>query len=158
MNDTRQGRQFNNRTPYMYGNAARNIDVRKAIEEAPTGEPLRTLRGERKKAHKMHMGFVYVLFLAVAVVVMGYALISYLKLQSEITSLSDSISVHQTALNNLTLANDDEYSKMVNAVDFDEIKRIAIEELGMVYASEDQIIAYTRENSDYVRQINDLSD
>ena len=105
----------------------------------------------------MHMGFVYVLFLMAAVTVMGYALISYLKLQSDIAGLSDNISYYETKLNNLTLANDDEYSKMINAVDFDEIRRIAIEELGMVYASEDQIISYVRENSDYVRQINDLS-
>ncbi len=157
MATVRQGRQFNTKASYVYGNTVRNIDVRRAIEEAPTGEPLRTLRGEQKKAHKMHMGFVYVLFLMAAVTVMGYALISYLKLQSDIAGLSDNISYYETKLNNLTLANDDEYSKMINAVDFDEIRRIAIEELGMVYASEDQIISYVRENSDYVRQINDLS-
>ncbi|MCR5279757.1 MAG: cell division protein FtsL [Lachnospiraceae bacterium] len=142
---------------YVYGSAARNIDVKRALEEAPTGEPLRTLRGEQKKQHKMHMGFVYVLFLVGCVAITGYALFSYLKLQSEISTLSNNISVHETMLNNLTLANDDEYSKMINAVDFDEIRKTAIE-MGMVYASEDQIITYTRENSDYVRQTNDLSD
>ena len=146
------------RSSYVYGNTARNIDVRRAIEEAPTGEPLRTLRGERKKAHKMHVGFLYALVLIAAITITGYGLISYLRLQSEITTLANNVSVHETQLNNLTLANEDEYSKMVNAVDFDEIRRVAIEELGMVYASEDQIISYTRENSDYVRQMNDLSD
>ncbi len=58
----------------------------------------------------------------------------------------------------MTLANDDEYSKIVNAVDYDYIRQVAIEELGMVYASEDQIVSYTRENSDYVRQLTGLSD
>ncbi len=148
--------EFKNR--YVYGSAARNIDVRQALDEAPTGEPLRTLRGEQKKEHKMHMGFVYVLFLIACVTVTGYGLFTYLRLQSEITTLSNNISVHETQLNNLTLANEDEYSKMINAVDFDQIRKIAIEELGMVYASEDQIITYTRENSDYVRQTNGLSD
>ncbi len=89
---------------------------------------------------------------------MGYALVGYLKLQADITRTVENISYLETTLNNLTLANDDEYSKMINAVDFDEIRRVAIEELGMVYASEDQIITYTRENSDYVRQLNDLND
>lgn len=146
------------RNSYVYGNTARNIDVLRAIEEAPTGEPLRTLRGEQKKAHKMHVGFLYAFFLVAAIAVTGYGLISYLRLQSEITTLANNVSVRETQLNNLTLANEDEYSKMINAVDFDEIRRVAIEELGMVYASEDQIISYTRENSDYVRQMNDLSD
>ncbi len=146
------------RNSYVYGNTARNIDVLRAIEEAPTGEPLRTLRGEQKKAHKMHVGFLYAFFLVAAITVTGYGLISYLRLQSEITTLANNVSVRETQLNNLTLANEDEYSKMINAVDFDEIRRVAIEELGMVYASEDQIISYTRENSDYVRQMNDLSD
>ena len=49
-------------------------------------------------------------------------------------------------------------SKIVNAVDYDYIRQVAIEELGMVYASEDQIVSYTRENSDYVRQLTGLSD
>lgn len=142
---------------YVYGSAARNIDVRRAIEEAPTGEPLRTIRGEQKKEHKMHMGFIYVLFLVGCVTVTGYALFSYLRLQSEISLLTNRISAHETQLNNLTLANEDEYSKMINAIDYDEIRTKAIE-MGMVYPSEDQIITYTRENSDYVRQTNNLSD
>ncbi len=141
---------------YIYGTAARNIDVKRALEEAPTGEPLRTLKGQRKKEHKMHMGFLYVFFLSACVTVMGYALFGYLRLQSEISVLSNDISVHETQLNNLTLANDDEYSKMVNAIDYELIRTKAIE-MGMVYPSEDQIITYTRENSDYVRQTNNLA-
>ena len=151
-----QGRQLN-RT-YVYGNTARNLDVKRAINGRPTGEPLREVRGEVKRERKMSMSFLYVLFLATAITVTAYGLISYIHLQAEITRLTDSISYYEQELGNLTLANDDEYSKMINAVDFDEIKRVAIEELDMVYADETQIVTYQRENSDYVRQLNDLSD
>ncbi len=150
-----QGRQKN---AYITGAAARNIDVKRALEERPDFHTLKDYESEAKKESKMCMSFLYIMFLTVALVVMGYVLVSYLKLQSEITKMVDDIAFYETTLNNLTLANDDEYSKMETAVDYDEIRKIAIEELGMVYASENQIITYTRENSDYVRQLNDLSD
>ena len=47
---------------------------------------------------------------------------------------------------------------MVNAVDLEEVRRVAVEELGMVYADSSQVITYTRENSDYVRQLKDIPD
>ena len=146
------------RNNYMRDNLARNIDVREALKERPTGEPLREYRGELKKQRKMSMGFLYVAFLGLAVVVLAASLVSYLKLQNDITTMVDDIAYYEQTLNNLTLANDDEYSKIVNAVDYDYIRQVAIEELGMVYASEDQIVSYTRENSDYVRQLTGLSD
>ena len=146
------------RNNYMRDNLARNIDVREALKERPTGEPLREYRGELKKQSKMSMGFLYVAFLGLAVVVLAASLVSYLKLQNDITTMVDDIAYYEQTLNNLTLENDDEYSKIVNAVDYDYIRKVAIEELGMVYASEDQIVSYSREYSDYVRQLADVSD
>ena len=143
---------------YMRDNLARNIDVREALKERPTGEPLREYRGELKKQRKMSMGFLYVAFLGLAVVVLAASLVSYLKLQNDITTMVDDIAYYEQTLNNLTLANDDEYSKMVNAVDLEEVRRVAVEELGMVYADSEQVIKYTRENSDYVRQLKDITD
>lgn len=156
MATTRQGRHYSNNS-YNYGSTARNIDVRTAIEEAPTGRPLSEIRGEKLRTRKMGMSFIQVMFLTVAMAVLGMAVVSYLRLQSEITSLVENVSYQEAYLNNLTLENDDEYSKMIESINYEEIKRSAIEDLGMVYASEDQIITYTRENSDYVRQVNDLN-
>lgn len=150
-----QGRQLKN--SYVYGNTAAKMNVTNAVEGASSYQMLKEMRGEEKKAKKMNMGFLYILFLACAITFLAVPLINFVKLQAEITSLSETVSSYETKLNNLTLANDDEYSKMINAINFDEIKQVAIEELGMVYASKDQIITYTKENSDYVIQLNDLS-
>lgn len=146
-----------NRNSYVYGNAARNIDLTTALDERPTGLHERELTSRKMRARKSGISFGYVLFLTAALVITAYTLISYLKLQSEITNYVDKIAYYETELNNKTLANDDDYSKMIESVDLDEIRTVAINELGMVYASEDQIISYTRENSDYVRQVNDLT-
>ena len=42
--------------------------------------------------------------------------------------------------------------------DLEEVKRIAIQELGMYYAQEGQIISFNGEGSDYVRQTGDIPD
>jgi len=147
---------MNRRTSYVYGNTVTKEEIKRSLTEAPSYAPLKVSEGEQRRQKKMSMSFLYVLFLTAAIGVMGYCLISYLKLQSDITNLVDDISVYEQTLNNLTLANDDEYSKMINAIDYDSIRKVAIEELGMVYASQDQIVTYTRENSDYVRQLKDL--
>lgn len=143
---------------YNYGSTARKVDIRTEVFNAPTHQVLREIEGEKRRQKKMNMGFLYVTVLLAAFVLLCQSLISYIKLQSEINASVDRISVYEQRLNNLTLANDDEYSKMVNAIDLDEVKRIAVEELGMVYADESQIITYDRENSDYVRQLKDIPD
>lgn len=143
---------------YQYGTAVREADVRIAVHEAPKHQVLRELEGQKKREGKMRMSFLYVAFLAVSVALLGKALVSYIKLQADITAGAERISGYEATLNNLTLANDDEYSKMINAVDLEEVKRIAVEELGMVYADESQIITYQKESNDYVRQLKDIPD
>ena len=53
----------------------------------------------------------------------------------------------------MRLANDEEYNRIVNSIDLEEIKRIAMGELGMVYAQEGQVITYENKGYDYMRQV-----
>ena len=53
----------------------------------------------------------------------------------------------------MKLANDEEYSRITSSIDLEEIKRIAIGELGMTYAKEGQIITYDSVENDYMRQV-----
>lgn len=104
------------------------------------------------------MNFPYVMFLASALVVMGIVLSGYIQLQSGITRTVEHISRLESELNELKLSNDEEYSRITSSVDLEEIRRIAIGELGMRYAKEGQIIGYSTEGSDYVRQFSDIPD
>ena len=56
----------------------------------------------------------------------------------------------------MKLANDETYTKIMSSVDLEEIKRIAVSELGMKYAKEGQVVQYTGEGNDYVRQYSDI--
>lgn len=147
----RQGRQAFN---YIEGNTARRLDVRRAIEEEPRRRLSNEARKNRDRAYHMDLG--YVAFLLLAMFVAGYVLIGYIQMQADLTAQVETISALESELNGLKLTNDEELTRINSSVNLEEIKRIAIGELGMVYAAEGQIIRYTNEGSDYVRQLGDI--
>lgn len=135
---------------YIQGNTVRKLDISTVIEEEPKKKLSVATRKNREKAVHMNMG--YVMFLAVALFVAGVVLVGYIQLQFMNTNSVENIAVLESQLNNLRLENNEEYSRITSSVDLDEVKRVAIEELGMSYASEGQIITFSGEGSDYVRQ------
>lgn len=139
---------------YIYDNTARQLDVRRAIEEEPRKRLSTAARKNRDRAVYMNLG--YVSFLAAAMLVTAFVLINYIQLQSQITNNVEMISAKESQLYDLKLANDEEYSRITSSVDLEEIKRIAIGELGMNYAEEGQIVTYTNEGSDYVKQVAEI--
>ena len=58
----------------------------------------------------------------------------------------------------MKLDNDETYSRISSNVNLEEVRRIAIQELGMQYADEGQIIIFDGEDSDYVRQTGEIPD
>ncbi len=138
---------------YVDGNAARQLDVRTALEE-DSRRLSQTARKNRERASAMSIG--YVSFLVVALLLSGYILINYIQLQFDITDQIAQIAKLESQYNELRQDNDEAYTRLMGSVDLEEIKRIAIGELGMTYAKEGQVITYTNEGSDYVRQYEDI--
>lgn len=136
---------------YVQGSAVRKLDVTREIEREPKKKLSNEARKNREKAERMSAG--YVLFLSLALLATGWILVGYISLQSDITNSIKNISVLESELNDLKLANDEEYSRITSNVDLEEVRRIAIQELGMQYAQEGQIVTFTSENSDYVKQM-----
>lgn len=139
---------------YIQGNTVRKPDVTREIEREPRKRLSNTARKNREKAGHMNLG--YVLFLSLALIATGWILINYIKLQSDITNSIDLISSLESELNDLKIANDEEYSRIASSIDLEEVRRIAIQELGMKYAKEGQIVTFTSENNDYVKQISSI--
>jgi len=113
-------------------------------------------RRQRMKVAPMNLG--YISFMVAALLVVCIVLIGYIQLQSDITNRITHISEMESELNDLKLANDETYTKIMSSVDLEEIKRIAINELGMRYAGDGQVITYSGEGSDYVRQYDEIPD
>ena len=113
---------------------------------------------EKALRHFSHTGKYpgYILFLTAAMVVTALVLIFYIRLQSEITGNVKTISRLESELNTLKLSNDEAYSRATGNVDLEKVKQIAIGELGMTYATEGQIVTYSGEGSDYVKQVAEI--
>lgn len=138
---------------YIHGNAVRQMDVRRQLEEAPRRELHSVTRKNRDKAKHMSVG--YVAFLLLALFVAGFVLLRYIQLQANITTKTEFITSQEKILNNMKVDNDEELSRINSRIDLEEIKRVAIGELGMVYPKEGQIITYEKVEYDYVRKLSD---
>ena len=105
------------------------------------------------------MSLGYLLFLSLAMALMVGTLAWYITLQSEIQNSVKNIAALESQLNNLKQDNDEAYNRANGSVDLEEVKRIAIQEYGMTYATEGQIVTYSDEGgNDYVRQLSPIPD
>lgn len=142
---------------YIDGNTARKLQTVPIRREKKQPDQVRRQQ-EKRRAKVSPMNFGYILFMMIAMLVVCVVLIGYVELQADITNRMNHISQLESQLNNLRLANDEKYTKIMSDVDLEEIKRIAINELGMKYAKDGQVITYSGEGSDYVRQYKEIPD
>ena len=138
---------------YIYGNTAKELrelgtDTNSAIRIS------HQTRRNRERAG--HMSPAYVFFLTLAMALTVLVCIQYLMLRSEVTGKVKEIASLETQLNELKAENDDTENRIKGAVDLEEIKYRAMNELGMQSAGEDQIVSYECEDTDYVRQLVDI--
>ena len=159
--DNRQGRRYDNRQTtysnrsYVHGNTVRVADPVRELQTPPKKISHAT-RKNRDRA--MYMNFGYVLFLSAALVIAGIVLIGYLKTQAELTVSIKHVASLESELNDIRLSNDEKLERINSSINLEEIKRIAVEELGMSYAKEGQVVKISGEGSDYVRQLKELPD
>ena len=139
---------------YVQGNTVRKLQQQQEITERPKKKVNNSIRKNRERAKHMSAG--YVLFLGAALAACGMILVYYIGLQSDITNSVKNISRLESQLNDLKVANEENYSRISSSVDLEEIRRIAIQELGMQYAQEGQIISFASESSDYVKQMAEI--
>ena len=59
-------------------------------------------------------------------------------------------------MSDLTEANDTAYNAAVDSVNLQEIRDKAMNELGMVYAANGNVVEYDSPTSDYVKQYNEI--
>ena len=145
------------RRGYIEGNTVRKIHP----AEHPArrqGQKRQVQRHQAGKERVQYVNIFYTVFLAAAAVMVLWSCVNSLQLQAETTSRVKNIAALETQLENLRKENDDNYTRIMTSVDLDYIKEVAINELGMVYASEDQVILYDGGTRDYVRQNAEIPD
>ena len=80
----------------------------------------------------------------------------YLKLQSDITSRMKTVAALENQVTDLKTDNDATLKRINTSIDLETVKNTAINELGMVYPSKEQIVYFQIDTADYMNQYEDI--
>lgn len=141
---------------YINGSAARQLEAVPARErqEEKKRELSQSARRNREKASQMSLG--YVLFLAAATMAVAVVCFNYLKLHADISDTNSNITKLTSSVDTMTAQNDALDYSINSYTDVNYIIKTAVEELGMVQASKDQISYYKSTESEYMKQFTDI--
>ena len=149
---------------YVNGSTVRQMEAlpvrqprpdRRQIEENKRRKSRRNAV-KRNRERALHMSRGYVAFLSVCVVVVAFAAVSLIQIQSQVTQRMEHIAALESQITDLKADNDARYKEIITSVDLDHIKNVAINELGMQYATEEQVIYYSVENNNFMDQYSDI--
>ncbi|MDY3917484.1 MAG: hypothetical protein SOZ59_00600 [Candidatus Limivivens sp.] len=161
MSRTQQrGNSFQTKT-YIDGNTVRRVQYTQAV---PREQPARQTRPKKRTAaatrknreRALQMNIGYVAFLTVAAVASLFVSVNYLKLHAQSTNYRNEITALESQYSSLKLANDEDYARTISSVDLEYVRNVAINKLGMVYASAGQVVTYHDQEGDFVRQYEDV--
>ena len=143
---------------YVYGNVVTkpvyDPDRQEKLPERPKKKVSRQVKKNRKKAQHMSRG--YVVFLAVAAMLALIVCVNYVRLQSSIVNRSKNITMMQEELADMKEENTTRQNAVMDSVNLDEVRDRAQNDLGMVYASPEQIVEYENPATDYVKQYEEI--
>lgn len=147
---------------YIEGNTVRKLeaapDYRREQEEKRREAERRKNRrvARRNQERASHMNLRYVAFLTLSLLLVGGSSVVYIRLQTNITGHLNTISALESDIAALRADNDALEKRIETSVDLKNVKDRALNELGMVYASPEQIVHYTIDKEDYMNQYEDI--
>lgn len=153
---TRRREQGQYTTTYIDGNVVRHIQA------VPNRAPRREKRNRtsvetrRNREKALHINMPYVMFLTAAAIATVFLCVNYLKLQARGITYRNQIARLESSLNTAKMANENAYERAMSSVNIEEIKDIAVNELGMIYAGEGQVVFYSNQEDDYIRQYGEI--
>ena len=95
-------------------------------------------------------------FLSICVAASAFSAVSLIQTQSSVTQKMKNVAVLQSQIEDLQSDNNARYKEITNSVDLNYIKDVAMNQLGMTYASEEQVVYYSVENNNYMDQYSDI--
>lgn len=151
-------------TYYVNGSTVRQIEAqpvrRERIDRTRIKEEQQRKRRRnavrRNRERALHMSIGYVAFLTICVSVIAFSAVAVVQMQSQITQRMKNISALESQITDLRADNDARYKEIVTSVDLNHIKDVAMNELGMRYATEDQIVYYSVVNNNFMDQYSDI--
>ena len=137
------------------GNAYNYPDPIRREEKVDRQAPKRSSRRRStKELSSVNKASCIILIMAISLTL--FTCIQYIKTQAEVSVLNRNISQMEKELNNLTKENKVQTNQLIAALDLDEIYQTATEELGMVRPSENQVVYFDSNISDFVKQYGEI--
>lgn len=139
-----------------------NVVRKPRFEEDPLIEHGHTRQSEynqerrRNKEYAQTMNRKYIGFLIMSTLIVFVSAVVYLSQISQTNAKKEQIQQLEAELADMKSGNDEAQSRLETSVNVEEIRRIAMEELGMVFAGKEQVVTYSYEESDYVRQYEEI--
>lgn len=150
---------------YVDGNTVRRAEAapdyrqrrqERINEEEEVKERRRRRMVRREQERTLRVGRSYLTFLTMVMIVFGVFAGTYIKIQSDVTSRMDTVSNLESQIADLKAENDEAYKRLSTSVDLESVKKTALEELGMSYVKESQIVYYSVGDDDYMNQYGDI--
>ena len=138
---------------YVYGSTVEkaNIEIERPIRHYYNEVPIK-----RPKQKSVQWTPLYAIMLCGVAVLFMVVVINNIKLSSEVASLRTQKGALTDQYESMVLSNDLYYDDILSGVDLQEIERVAVVELGMSMAEAGQIVEYSGDMEDYVKQYSDL--
>ena len=163
-------RRVNSRPEVIYevdGTAAKKRSSAAAVESVRAAARVKARSGEldnttvstrtmRNRSRALSVSRGYVLFLTLMAALTVGMCVYYLQMKEMVTTQLEANARLESRLTAVTSENAALEETITNSIDWDHIKDVAINKLGMTYATEDQVIWYNIEDSGYVRQFRDV--
>ena len=152
----------NRSNSYVDGNTVRKLSA--APERAPRKERQRQDERERRvdrqvqenRRRAMQMSPGYVLFLTAAVMLTLGVCAVFIQLQSEINTRMRNVASLESQILDMKTDNDATMNRIETSINMEDIKSTAIDQLGMVYPGQDQIVYFEVDTNDYMNQYQDI--
>ncbi len=105
---------------------------------------------------RVRVNVPYVLMLLAVTVLFGYLCFSYLKVQASINASMNRIANLEEQITKVRSENAVRENRLSAQMDLEEVYRIAVDEMGMVYPNENEVIEYAEQMREYVRQYENI--
>lgn len=145
-------------TDYIDGNTVRKYNNAPDIqrEREPYEVPSHKPRQQKNPKALQGLSLGSLLILSAAIAATLYICVEYLKLQSNVNHMENTIVSMEKTLSELTDTNDASLDQINMTYDLDYVYHVAVEEYGMVYPNKNDVITYKKSNNNFVRQYRDI--
>lgn len=158
--------QYGTNYNYIEGSTARKRDVSYQYAmpdfDVPERERRQAPKTERQVRHNPRVltgiSKTSLFVLTIAIVATLYCCIEFIMLQNEVSKMESDIITMERTLNTMKNENKAGYEQINMVYDLDYVYDIAVNELGMVYPNNNEVVTFDKTTESYVRQYADIPD